>query len=478
MFSLININKNLKNLINLGLVFVLLVGSFVYIGGDSAQATQHDESQTDEEKRELQLRLQKEMEELRQIEEQINQYKQESSGYDRDIAILEQEIRAIEIKIQINQLTINETDFAIQQNRNTIELLEQKTEKQRELLGKLILSIYKLDDTSSLEIILTSDTLSEFFNDVNHIKTLQASLNDTLEQIKLIKQDLEREQVAFEAKIQTHAGIINSQSVQRATLDQKTLEKEELLEASRTREYEQWILAQNKQKTIQEIRSQLFRLEGAGIDLSFGEAYEYAKVASSLTGIRPALLLSILKQESSWGKNVGLCFLYNKDNGYGIGVNTGTIYPRTLRASQRPGQALSDVEAFLQITQELGRDPYATRVSCWPQIYLSDGTPYGFGGAMGPAQFIPTTWLIYRGPVSDILGYSADPWRISDAFTASAYLLARNGATTHTYSAERKAALIYYAGGNWAASVNQFYGNQVMERAAQYQKDIDILEGN
>ncbi|OGZ60796.1 MAG: hypothetical protein A2919_01260 [Candidatus Spechtbacteria bacterium RIFCSPLOWO2_01_FULL_43_12] len=433
---------------------------------------------TAEEKERLRQELEQLQKEFNQIEARLNEHKQESAGYKRDISILEAEISQIQLKIRRNELLLGETSSAIEINQGIIDHLEERARVQKELLSGIILGIYKLDDTSSLEIILTNGSLSEFFNDVNRIKSVEGELSDTLNTVRALKLDVEEEQTKLEGEVTKYGSIINSQAAQRAQLNQKTYQLEELLENSRTREYEQWVLAQDKQRSIQEVRNQLFRLEGAGIDLSFGQAYDEAKIAASVTGVRPALLLSVLKQESSWGKNVGLCKLYNRTTGEGIGVNTGTIYPRTLRATKRPGQALSDVEAFVQITTELGRDPYDTRVSCWPQIYLSDGTPYGYGGAMGPAQFIPTTWLMYKDRVTSLLGEPADPWILRHAFTASAIKLVSAGAGKQTYDAEWCAAMIYYSGQCPGYSGNWFYGDQVMARAAEYQKEIDILEGN
>jgi hypothetical protein len=52
-----------------------------------------------------------------------------------------------------------------------------------------------------------------------------------------------------------------------------------------------------------------------------------------------------------------------------------------------------------------------------------------------------------------------------------------NGADEGTFTAERRAALRYFAGGNWNKASYAFYGDDVMEFAESYQKDINILEG-
>ena len=159
-----------------------------------------------------------------------------------------------------------------------------------------------------------------------------------------------------------------------------------------------------------------------------------------------------------------------------------------------------DVPVFLVITQTLGLDPRQMPVSKQPS--------YGWGGAMGPAQFIPSTWACfggfvqvtsgkcapingsYAGPweydpskdrIRELLGKNTpgNPWENQDAFMASALLLKDNGAAKGTYAAERLAALRYFAGwGNAQKPAYAFYGDGVMEHAEFFQKQINILGGS
>jgi membrane-bound lytic murein transglycosylase B len=117
----------------------------------------------------------------------------------------------------------------------------------------------------------------------------------------------------------------------------------------------------------------------------------------------------------------------------------------------------------------LGRDWSTTAVSC--------SQPGGYGGAMGPTQFIPSTWAMYDPRVKASLGVSAsDPWNPLHAITATGLYLRDVGAAGGAYQAEHTAAAKYYAGGNWASS-GQAYANSVMAKAAAFQADIDTLEG-
>ena len=96
---------------------------------------------------------------------------------------------------------------------------------------------------------------------------------------------------------------------------------------------------------------------------------------------------------------------------------------------------------------------------------------------MGPAQFIPSTWLSYRERVSEVTGnVPPSPWNIEDAFAASAIKLAAGGATAQNEEAEWKAAMLYFAGGNWNNPAYAFYGDTVEDLTSRYNAMIQILE--
>jgi membrane-bound lytic murein transglycosylase B len=165
-----------------------------------------------------------------------------------------------------------------------------------------------------------------------------------------------------------------------------------------------------------------------------------------------------LTQESNLGKNVGQCYLVNQTTGAGIQILSGKTQAKTMNPSR-------DVPVFLKITAELGRDAFHTPVSC--------PMSFGWGGAMGPAQFIPSTWASYKDRVKAITG-SADPWNIKDSFIASALYLTDYGAKSQEANGEWRAAMIYFSGST--NTKYRFYGDSAIATAAQYEKDIQTIE--
>ncbi|MFN7088417.1 MAG: lytic murein transglycosylase, partial [Candidatus Paceibacteria bacterium] len=233
------------------------------------------------------------------------------------------------------------------------------------------------------------------------------------------------------------------QDFQRRALNEEKRAKDQLLSLTKGKESLYQQLLKQSHKTAAEIRAQLYKLIGGG-ELKFEDALRFAEFAASQTGVRAALLLAVLDKESDLGRNVGRC---------------------SWKTAMHPTR---DQPIFLEITRKLNINPDNIMVSC---PILSDGA---YGGAMGIAQFLPSTWILYEDRIQKIVGRTPSPWNPQDAFVAAALYLADAGATSKTYQAERQAAAKYYAGSRWRYYINS-YGSHVMELAADYQNQIEIL---
>ena len=164
------------------------------------------------------------------------------------------------------------------------------------------------------------------------------------------------------------------------------------------------------------------------------------------------------------GANVGQCYLTNQKTGAGIGKNTGTPFYNVMKPMGLPGRK-GDVDDFLRIIGKLGLVWNQTAVSC-PIAGVA-----GYGGAMGPAQFIPTTWTLFENRLKTLLGRDGSPWTPRDAFLASAMYLTDLGAIGISASAQSSAACKYYGSGGSTCS----YSKSVMNIKYGIQANIDLL---
>jgi beta-N-acetylhexosaminidase len=207
------------------------------------------------------------------------------------------------------------------------------------------------------------------------------------------------------------------------------------------------------------ISAQYFELIGEPNTITFGQAVEYAKYVEDIIGIRPAFLLGVLKNENNLVKEFGLCYVTNFENGDGIKEITNEKFSKVMKPDR-------DIPGFLEITKELGRDPSKTLVTC--------PMSFGWGGAMGVADFIPFTWIKYKDRIKNITGRPADPWNIKDSFLAAGLYLSESGAASKTKQGEWNAAMIYFSGST--KSGYNWYADDALALADKIQIDIEAIE--
>lgn len=416
--------------------------------------------------REARLRAELEQveKEQRETEAVLQATQAQSASISRDIAVLTAKIKSAQLNIKAKQITIESLSKDIGKKEETIGVLEERIDKGKETLAHILRKTNEFDSYSLPEMILANASLSDFFYDMDQFESVQAGLASTFADLRDTKSETETEKNALNKRKSQELDAKAIIEQEKKNIERDEAEKNRLLAASRSteRSYEQ-VLAEKRAKAA-EIRAALFTLRDAEA-IPFEVALQYANLASKATGVRPAFVLAILTQESALGKNVGSCYLTDPKTGAGASVKSGNTFPNVMK----PGR---DVEPFIEITKSLGRDPYKTLVSCPQSI--------GWGGAMGPAQFIASTWVIFKDRIAKAVGVKvADPWNAYHAFTASSMYLSDLGAYAQTYTAERNAACRYYSGRACDPnSINITYGTQVMQKAENIQRTmIDPLQG-
>ncbi|MCX6701810.1 MAG: lytic murein transglycosylase [Candidatus Zambryskibacteria bacterium] len=375
---------------------------------------------------------------------------------DEQEAIWREELAQTEIKQR--NIAIAKLDVSIKEKSATIVGLEAQIEKGHESLAQLLRKTNEIDEFSLVEVILSDQNISDFFSDVDSFQTIKRSLAELFVKIRDTQDLTEKEKAALAKQQDTQLDQKAAMAIEQKKVQTDEQQKQYLIQLNKTQEktYEQ-VLAERQAKAA-EIKSKLFRLAGGSAAIPFGTALTYAQNASSKTGVSPAFLLAILTQESNLGANVGKCYLTDATTGAGVNIDSGKVWTNLMKASR-------DVQPFMEITNRLGFNAFKTVVSC-PIAGVS-----GYGGAMGPAQFIASTWQLFEDRLKDILGHDANPWDAEDAFTASAMYLGDLGAKNGTYSGEIRAACKYYGSGG----TNCSYGRSVMGLKNNIQSDIDYL---
>lgn len=362
----------------------------------------------------------------------------------REVRQIDQEIQRSELSIAWSERAVAQLNAEIASTEAEIATYEAMIADIRGNVANVLRSIAEGDAVPPVAVIFSGRTISEVSDElvqrsrleeellgtIGHIRGLEGVLGErieTLEQQRRLEEDAQRLLV-----------------MERDELRVKREVRERMLAETRGKEQEFRKRLEATEENAVRIREEIYLLADLGRSMPFGEAYGIAKPLADAVGIRPAFLLAVLQKESR------------------LGALVGTGYWKTDMHSR-------DWQAFLTITRELGLDPDSVPVSRRPS--------YGWGGAMGPAQFLPSTWLAYRDRISSMTGSNPpSPWNVRDAFAAAAIKLAAGGATEKTAEAEWRAAMQYFAGGNWRSPSYAFYGDAVEDLTAYFQRQIDILE--
>lgn len=449
---------------------LLIIIIILFIGGISSSQILKteanvvlDNAQAD--KARLEAELVKLEKEIAAKQKELDNQKGQSVSLSRDISILTSQIQKSKLDIQSKNLIIQRLGGEINDKNRKIKDLSTKIEREKESLAQLIRKERQLEDQSLLTLLLSQNRISEAYGDISNFASIKKGIQNSVNEIRGVKSLTETERKSLEEKKDKELDIKVELENAKNKVEVSEAEKKRLLSISKNKESEYQKILAEKAKKRAEILAAIFNLVGTSQKINFETALVYAREAQKINGIDPAFLLAILTQESNLGSNVGQCYLTDAKTGAGIGVRYGTVFPNVMKPMGLPGRK-GDIDDFFAITAALGRDPYKTLVSC-PIAGVA-----GYGGAMGPAQFIPSTWGGYISRFKSILGYDADPWRPRDAFIASSVFLTDLGAVGSSASAQHRAACRYYGTGGATCA----YSNSVMKLKTGIQANIDLLQ--
>lgn len=404
---------------------------------------------------------------LADLETQIAEHQKTIESYQKQGKTLSSEISSLNTKIdklnlQIKAVNLNLTQLErdIVSTQKSITQTEDRMSLHRDAISKAVRNLYEADQEPLLIVLMGNTKLSDFFGNVQNVLLVQASLRNSLEEITKLREQLldQKQELAFERQDTENLRAI--QESQKKSVQVTQNQKASLLKTTKGKEAEYQKILKETQASAAQIRSRIFELLGGG-ELTFEKAYDFAKLAEGATGVRAALTLAILSRESLLGKNVGRC---------------------SYKTAMHPTR---DVPYFLDLTSRLGIDPNSdfAKVSCPNQ----HGT---YGGAMGPAQFIPSTWKLYETKIANVSGNNPpSPWNNTDAFVATAvyiedlldtascreYANANKNVLPYQSLLERCAAAKYYAGSRWY-TYRLWYGEPVVTQANSFEKDIQVIE--
>lgn len=407
----------------------------------------------------LQNQLKDLQNQISQIQDQLKQTTSQKNTLANKLKALKKQQDVLNLQIQATNLQVTQLGGQIVDKQNSISQNSDKVEALKKQIAAIIRVIDQSDSKPFIYTAVGTGKLSEVFNAYQQYAKISQGLSGIVSDLNLANQDLQKQKQDLADKQQDAQNLLAIKVLQQSQLSSTVSDQNNLLVQTKGKEADYQITLNDTKAQAAQISGRIYQLLGISGQVTFGDAYKIAVWANGATGIDPAFLLAVLTQESNLGKNVGTC------NRLGDGPE------KSYKVVMKPER---DIQPFLQITQSLGMNPDATPVSC--AMKDKNGKTLGWGGAMGPAQFIPSTWMGYKDKVSQLTGNNPpNPWDIRDAFAAAAIKLVAGGADG-TDQGKWNAAMRYFSGGT--NKVYSFYGDNVLALTAKYQNDINSLGAN
>ncbi|MDO8524345.1 MAG: hypothetical protein Q7R99_01810 [bacterium] len=400
-----------------------------------------------------------------QLEGDIKKTAGNKKTLSNEISTLKSKIKNLDYKISQSSIMVKDLGVQIKSTENSIGQTQGQILTTQERLALTLQLRYEEDHKSVVEVLLGERSLSAFFDNLVALENLNMSIQDLLGEIKDLKTNLETQKVSMDTEKKGLESAIALQNLQKSDSATQKVKQENFLKMTE-KEYQKYLVEQKDAKDkAGKIGSMLFQLlEVPQGGIKFEDAVALAKTIANQTGIRAAFSLGILWQETRIGQVQGGCYLKDVSTGEGVYIKSGNKAPQTMKPSRDVPKFL-DLITALNNAGKLKTDAFSTPVSC---CMISGGKYYGWGGAMGPAQFIPSTWALYQAKIEKISGsVPANPWNIRDSFLANALYLKDLGAGSQTYAKE------LYAAGRYFGDPSSSYGKSVMTAAACMQGYID-----
>ena len=160
-----------------------------------------------------------------QKQSEINAAKEEQSKIRSQMSTIQKEVDDLNNKINTAQSEIDNLTIEIEEKTKLIDettIKLEKTQKELEekeaMLEKRLVASYKAGDTSYLDVLLTSGSITEFLSNYYLIEQINEYDSELIETIKQTKKEIEEDKIALEDAKKTLESAKNSEQVKKQSL--------------------------------------------------------------------------------------------------------------------------------------------------------------------------------------------------------------------------------------------------------------------
>lgn len=232
---------NLSHFIQIASIATLVL---IMFGSTGAKASLYDE-------------LDSVNQEMEAAKARLNEIRAEKKTLTNEITAFDQQIYVIQTQINSTQKQIEVINFEIQNTNEQITKAEIDLKLQKEIMSEYLRVMYMEGQTSTVELIVKSNSFSEFVDQSEYLDTMQQKVQETAEKIVALKEELNVKKQELEVKKAKTEQLKSEQVAQRAEVDNKKMAKNQILAITKGNEKEYQSIYSKLKSEHDSIQSQI-----------------------------------------------------------------------------------------------------------------------------------------------------------------------------------------------------------------------------
>ena len=185
---------------------------------------------------EINEQIQDKKSKISSIRKQISVYeknialrKAEASSLENEIAIIEDDVAKAQLDLEATQEEINQPDLEIREADMSIQQSEAEIGLQKERIGAFIRQLYFNSERDYLEILLSNDNFSDFFDSVYYLERVHDELKQTLLRVRSLHDQLLAQRTDLDQQKKRQENLRANLQSQQATLEERRGAKQQLI---------------------------------------------------------------------------------------------------------------------------------------------------------------------------------------------------------------------------------------------------------
>ncbi|MEK7623121.1 MAG: peptidoglycan DD-metalloendopeptidase family protein [Patescibacteria group bacterium] len=246
------------------IIFFLFVGVFGAPVLSFAQTASSDNAEIET----LNKKIAESREKVKELEDSIAQAKKdiakkelEGVSLKNQMAIIDNRITEVKIDIEATEEKLNTLDLQIQKLQLEIEQKQELITKQKKLISALLRDLQLNAHKSSLEVLMSYKTFSDFYTNIHYLQTIETQLSQNVTTLRLAKEDLEAKEDQVGKERQSYEQLKGRLDGRKEDLEDQSFAKQNLLKQTKSSEQVYRTLLGNLKQQYQAIEAEIAQNE-------------------------------------------------------------------------------------------------------------------------------------------------------------------------------------------------------------------------